>query len=116
MKKFAAVFLGSDKSMSAWHQLDAQTRAAREQEGMQAWGAWVEKHKGSIVEMGSPLGKTKLVNKAGVSDTKNMLTAYTVVQAESHQAAAEMFRNHPHFSIFPGDAVEVMECLPIPGQ
>jgi hypothetical protein len=27
-----------------------------------------------------------------------------------------MFENHPHFTIFPGDSVEIMECLPIPGQ
>jgi hypothetical protein len=39
-----------------------------------------------------------------------------VVQAESHDAAARMFTNHPHFTIFPGEAVEIMECLPIPGQ
>jgi hypothetical protein len=25
-----------------------------------------------------------------------------------------MFENQPHFSIFPGDSVELMECLPIP--
>jgi hypothetical protein len=42
------------------------------------------------------------------------MTAFTVVQAESHDAAAKLFVNHPHFTIFPGDAVEVMECLPIP--
>ena len=29
--------------------------------------------------------------------------------------AAKLFLNHPHFMIFPGDRVEVMECLPIPG-
>jgi len=26
-----------------------------------------------------------------------------------------MFVGHPHFTIFPGEAVEIMECLPIPG-
>jgi hypothetical protein len=26
-----------------------------------------------------------------------------------------MFENHPHFAIFPGEAVEVMPMLPIPG-
>jgi hypothetical protein len=26
-----------------------------------------------------------------------------------------MFENHPHFAIFPGEAVEVMPVLPIPG-
>ena len=42
------------------------------------------------------------------------MTGYIVVQAESHEAAAKLFEGHPHFSIFPGDSVEVMECLPIP--
>jgi hypothetical protein len=31
-------------------------------------------------------------------------------------AAARMFEMHPHFAIFPGDSVEIMECLPIPGR
>jgi hypothetical protein len=38
------------------------------------------------------------------------------VSAESQEAAAKMFEKHPHFTIFPGDAVEIMEVLPIPGQ
>jgi len=42
------------------------------------------------------------------------MTAYTVVRAESHEAAARMFENHPHFTIFPGESIEVMECTPIP--
>ncbi len=37
-------------------------------------------------------------------------------EAESHEAAAKLFLSHPHFSIFPGDSIEIMECLPIPGQ
>jgi hypothetical protein len=39
---------------------------------------------------------------------------YTVVRAESQEEAAKMFLGHPHFTIFPGDGVEIMECLPIP--
>jgi hypothetical protein len=41
--------------------------------------------------------------------------AFTVVRAESHEAAAKLFVNHPHFVIFPGESVEVMPVLPIPG-
>jgi hypothetical protein len=33
---------------------------------------------------------------------------------ESHEAAARLFENHPRFAVFPGDAIEVMECLAIP--
>jgi hypothetical protein len=68
----------------------------------------------SILDHGAPLGKTQRINPEGFSDTKNEITAYTIVQAESHEAAAKLFANHPHFMIFPGDSVEVMEYLPIP--
>ena len=83
---------------------------------MDAWIAWGEKHKDAIVVGGGPLGKTKRAGPNGVTDIKNTLAGYVVVQAESHEAAAKMFENHPHFTIFPGDSVEVMECLPIPGM
>jgi len=60
---------------------------------------------------GAPIGKTKCVDRKGVSTIKNAITGYVIVEAESHEAAAKLFQNHPHFTIFPGDAVEVMECL-----
>ena len=44
-----------------------------------------------------------------------MLSAYTIVRAQSHEAAARMFEKHPHFPNFPGDCVEIMPVLPIPG-
>jgi hypothetical protein len=87
----------------------------RESEGIAAWKAWVEKHQGAIVGMGGPLGKTKKVTQRGIEDVSNELGAYAVVSAESHEAAAKLFENHPHFVIFPGESVEVMPVLPIPG-
>jgi hypothetical protein len=116
MKKFLAVYLGSEASMKKWEGLSEAARKEKEQAGMNGWMNWVNENKKSIVELGSPLGKTKLINPKGISDTKNALTAFTVVEAESHEAAAKLFLNHPHFSIFPGDSVEIMECLPIPGM
>ena len=67
-----------------------------------------------IKDIGNPLGKTKRVDKNGISDTKNMLTAYTIVEAETHEDAAKLFAKHPHFEIFAGDGIEIMECLPLP--
>lgn len=100
--------------MREWGGLSPEAMKEREKKGMEAWGNWVKKNQGAIVEMGGPLGKTLKVNKSGVSPTKNDLTAYTVVQAENQEAAAKLFLDHPHFSIFPGDRVEVLELLPIP--
>jgi len=113
---FLAVFLGSKTSpkMAAWNALPEGERRAREQKGIAAWKAWVEKHQGAIAEMGGPLGKTKKVDQGGISDISNPIGAFTVVRAASHEAAAKMFEGHPHFSIFPGEAVEIMPVLPIP--
>jgi hypothetical protein len=72
-------------------------------------------HREAIADIGGPLGKTKRTAAQGVSDTKNSMTGHVVVHAESHEAAAGLFENHPHFTMFPGDSVEIMECLPIPG-
>ncbi|MFO1111834.1 MAG: hypothetical protein U1E61_21900 [Bradyrhizobium sp.] len=113
---YLAVFLGSKTSpkMAAWNALPEPERKTRERDGIAAWKAWVEKHHGSILEMGGPLGKTKKVDPKGVTDIANELGAFTVVRAASHEAAARMFENHPHFSIFPGERVEIMPVLPIP--
>ena len=52
----------------------------------------------------------------GISDIKSAMTGYVIVRAESHEAAAKLFEQHPHFAIFPGESVEIMECLPMPPQ
>jgi hypothetical protein len=114
---YLAVFLGSKSSPRwvAWQALPEAERHAREREGMMAWKAWVEKHGDTIVVMGGPLGKTKQVTQRGIDDTSNQLGAFMVVRAVSHEAAAKLFEKHPHFTLFPGDSVEIMPVLPIPG-
>ena len=113
---YLAVFLGSQTSpkFAAWNALSQAERQKKEHEGIAAWKAWVAKHQGAILEMGGPLGKTKKVDARGVTDIANELGAFTVVRAASHEAAAKMFENHPHFANFPGERVEIMPILPIP--
>ncbi len=114
---YLAVFCGSKTSprRAAWDALPESERRAKEREGMAAWKAWVDRNQKVIVAMGGPLGKTKRVTQHGIDDASNALGAFTVVRAESHEAAARLFEGHPHFAIFPGDSVEVMPVLPIPG-
>jgi hypothetical protein len=116
MKNFLAVFTGTDEAMerSGWNALSESARQERTQAGMNAWHAWMEAKKKQVVVAGGPIGKTKRVSNAGVESARNNICGYVVVSAESHEAAAKLFEGHPHFSIFPGEAVEVMECLPIP--
>ncbi len=114
---YLAVFLGSKTSprCEAWNALSEADRRAKEREGIAAWKVWVEKHQAVIVAMGGPVGKTKKVTERGTEDTSNNIGAFMVVRADSHDAAARLFEKHPHYTIFPGDAVEIMPVLPIPG-
>jgi hypothetical protein len=116
MKKFLAIYIGTAADISGWKAIDEAKRKKLEAAGISAWGEWVIANKAAILEEGSPLGKTKRTAARGISDTTNSMTGYTLVQAESHEAAARMFEKHPHFTIFPGQSVEIMECLPIPGR
>jgi hypothetical protein len=114
---YLAVFLGSKISPRrvAWDALPEGDRRAKEREGIAAWKAWAEKHHAAIVSMGGPLGKTKKITQRGIDDISNDMGAFMVVRADSHAAAAKLFEKHPHFTIFPGDSVEIMPVLPIPG-
>jgi hypothetical protein len=116
MKRFLAVYLGSSESAAhkRWNAMNEAERKKRERTGMGAWMRWGEEHQSSIADTGTPLGKTKRVDAKGMSDTKNTICGYVIVEAETHEAAARMFADHPHFSIFPGQSVEIMECLPLP--
>lgn len=118
MKKFLAVYIGTASALekSGWNTMEETKRKKLEAAGIKAWGEWMVAHRAAILDEGGPLGKTKRTSAQGIADTRNGMAGYVVVQAESQEAAARMFENHPHFTIFPGDSVEIMERLPIPGQ
>src|SRR5512142_1800308 len=100
MKHFLAVYTGSAaaREASGWDALDEATRATRQQRGMEAWGQWVAAHHSAIVDTGAPLGSALRVAAGGVQSIHNAMAAYTIVRAQSHEAAAAMFEGHPHFT------------------
>lgn len=116
MKKFVAIYTGSPAAISRWEALSESERTERQTTGMAAWHKWVEDNKSSVVEMGGPLGRTKLISSAGIGDIRNSITGFTIIEAASHDDAAKLFLNHPHFTVFPGEGVEVMEVMPVPSM
>ncbi len=66
---------------------------------------WMKKMRGAR-RHGRPLGKTKRVTASGVAGVRNEVTGYTIVEAESHDAAAAMLDGHPH----PQNAWRVYRC------
>ena len=110
MKKFLAVYIGTVMKENRGKMSEADM-----QKGMDAWGQWMMEHADKLIDQGGPLGKTKQISANGIADISNTMTGYVIFEAETHEDAAKMFENHPHFSIFPGDSVEVMECMAMPG-
>jgi hypothetical protein len=72
----------------------------------------VTDHAKAFADKGAGVGKTKRVTSEGFSDTKNDIMLYSVIEADSHQAAAKMFEKHPHLGISQA-SIEVMEIHPL---
>ena len=99
MTKFLVLYRSS---VSASEQMAGAT-PEQAQAGMAAWMEWAESNRDAIVELGSPLG--------GDSD----VSGYSIVQAESRDAASDLFSDHPHLHMPGGSSVELLEFLPLPG-
>jgi hypothetical protein len=112
-KTYLAVFY-SDKNgpkWKEWHALTDQEREARDAIGIPALIAWDENHADQIVYSGGPLGRTLRVTDDGTASAVNELTAFVVVRAPSLEAAAQLFKDHPHMTVFPCHAVDIMPIL-----
>ena len=113
MKKFLVLYMAN---AAEFEQMMQNSTPEQRQKGMEAWMKWMGDNKASLVEGGAPLGKTKRVDVKGASDTKNNIGGYSVVQADSADAATKIIgKNHPHLQM-PGAWVEVIEIMPVPGM
>jgi hypothetical protein len=83
-----------------------EERQIAEKKMKEDWDTWTASHSKMIKET-SAGGKTKRVNASGVSDAKNDIMLYSIIEAESHDAAAQAFVGHPHLSI-PQATIEIM--------
>jgi len=113
MKKFMVLYMASGPE---FEKMMKNATPEQQKKGIDAWMKWMNANKTSIVEGGAPLGKTKRVDSNGVSNTKNEIGGYSVVQAESHDAATKIFgKDHPHLQM-PGAWIEIVEIMPMPGM
>ena len=82
------------------------------QAGMEAWMQWAGKVGDAMVDMGSPL---QTVATVGGSDDSAYIGGFSILEADSTEAAKALVDGHPHL-MSPGDpSIEVLEFLPLPG-
>jgi hypothetical protein len=114
MKRFLVLYLVPASVMADWAKTDPATKQAEEQKMHAAWGKWMGDHAKMIISTEAG-GKTKRVTTSGVSDTRNDIVLCSFVEAQSHEAAAKAFEDHPHLQI-PQSSIEVMYVRPMGGM
>lgn len=114
MDKYIALYLAPVAQLDKWMQSDPEQQKADMEKMNTEWDAWMEKN-GSAIKETLGAGKVKRVTSGGVEDTRNDVMMYSVVEAESHEAAAEIFKDHPHLQI-PESSIEVMKANSLEGM
>ena len=85
---------------------------AQMQEMYAKFGAWQERFKKNLIDMGGKLGAGKLVTEPPADgpfvEVKELVGGYMIVSAENLEGAIEVARACPGF-VRPGSGVEVIE-------
>ena len=78
---------------------------------MKAWNDWYGSLGDKLADGGAPLGRSMTVTNNGVDEGggANPLSGYTLVNADSHEAACEIAKGCPILS--DGGTVEVCEII-----
>jgi len=74
---------------------------------MKAWREWMDGMGDAVVNRGAPFGKTATVGPDGVS-MEGGASGYTVIQADSLEAAIELVKPSPHVLY---GSIEVSETM-----
>lgn len=83
---------------------------------MGEWEAWAGKVGSGMVDFGAPLAGGTRVTKDGTEPSTREVSGYTLIEAESMDAALELARIHPHLNMPGGCEIEVHEAQPVPGM
>lgn len=108
MKKYLVLYRSSVPAKEQMMQMTPEQRKA----SMDAWTSWGEKAGSALVEWGAPTGDSTLLRG---TPGPGHIGGYSIVRAESLDAARRLFDGHPHFED-PGASIELLELLPLPGM
>ena len=79
--------------------------------GMEAWMTWAQKAGDAVVDLGTPV---QAVARVGAAGSEAQVAGYSIRQGESGHVEG-LLAEHPHGQI-PGNSIDVLEVLPVPGE
>jgi hypothetical protein len=109
MKKFMVLYMAN---AADFERMMKESTSEQQKKGMEGWMKWMGDHKTSLVDGGAPLGKTKRIDAKGASDIKNGIGGYSIVQAETEEAATKLFgKDHPHLQMPAAGSKSSKSCM-----
>ncbi len=111
MPRFVAVYTMKPEGVAAFRALPKSEQEAIDKVGLAAWEAWGTRNAASLVATDVMVGKTRRVTKAGIADAQNQIAGFLIVEAADIAAAADLFQDHPHITVFLGDGIDVMPVV-----
>lgn len=78
---------------------------------MKAWTDWFGTLGAAVLDGGDPTGPTRKISGGSVSDDPDGATGYSLISADSFDAAVELAKGCPHLGA--GGSVSVAEALPV---
>lgn len=108
MAKFIMIYKGQATDMSDMTEEQGAAVLAK-------WNEWMGTVGSSLADIGTPFGPgTSLVDDGSIGDALS-LTGYSIVEADSMDAAVKLADGHPYLSEGKGNfAVEIYELMPVP--
>jgi hypothetical protein len=114
MPLFLAVYMMKPDNVVRFRAMPKAEQDAVDEAGLPQWAEWEERHADAIVSKGGMVGKTTRVTPSGIAPASNDICGYVIVAADTAEAAAALFLDHPHFNTFPGDGVDIMPFVTEP--
>jgi len=107
MKKFVVLYYSPPEAMAKMKTSSPEDMA----KGQAAWMEWFKKTGDHLVEMGEFFTQGTRITKSGSEDSSGKVTGYSIIQADSLDAAKGLLENHPHLEWHDGCSLEVYEPM-----
>jgi len=116
MPRFVAVYTMMPEDVAAFRRRPKSEQEAIDKVGLKALEEWGKRNAAAIVATDVMVGKTRRVTKSGIADAQNQIAGFLIVEAADITAAAGLFQDHPHITVFPGDGIDVMPVVTGPPE
>ena len=108
MPQFMMVYKGEATDMSEMSEEEAGAVMAK-------WAEWMQGVGSALTDLGTPFGPSSSIVDNGSAGTAASLTGYTIVEADSMDAARALADGHPFLSEGKGNyAIDLYELMPVP--